>query len=127
MSSDMYTVVPYRYRDTSNNKDEGVLVLRGVMSPQVREEIRGCLSDEAPDSSWFVPQQVDVDTLGVPQENYGDLWWHELLLDEMEIVESPPHDWPDRPVCDGGDVEQFRDRMVAASGVGWDASLDDDA
>jgi hypothetical protein len=77
------TALEYRYRDASNYKASGRILLYGRLSDADRASIMGSLED----GEFFVAEQVGVPPLyealyqlsGGPNENEDDHGWHEFI------------------------------------------------
>lgn len=116
------TRVPYMYRDGSNFKALGDVVLSGLMTPEQIEQVRECLDFSVDaDRGQFIPTQIGLPHLGTcwpesfPCED--DHVWHELDTTE---IESFPRGLPDIPHCT---VEEFIVRMQQAS-QNWNDGVD---
>lgn len=55
----MYSILEYLYRDASNYKAWGSVLLRGAVSASEEQDLTSCLED----SSYFVAEQVGVPVL----------------------------------------------------------------
>lgn len=91
MSKKNYTVVPYQYRDAANYKAGGEIILAGLLSEVDISAIKSKLDS----GEYFIPHDLG---LGIPElqdtlESFpseDDHVYHELLLDEREVVSELP-------------------------------------
>lgn len=114
------TIIPLQYRDAANWKLTERYVLSGAFTPEQEARLRATLNEDA-GLHHFIPTQINEVHLGP----FNDYWtdddhvWHELEVDEMEVVEDYPagNGW----LCT---VEEFVQRMEQAAADGWDDSVD---
>ncbi len=92
-----HTVFEYLYRDASNYKAFGELLLRGVHSKDDATQIMGCCAS----SEFFVAERLGIPTL------YAELWessdgpndddhtWHEFigLREPSKDEQTTLHEW----------------------------------
>lgn len=116
---DYLTRIPYMYRDASNYKQFGSLVVKGKPTSAQLEALRGCLVDE----DKFIPTQIGLSHLGAMAD--WPSWpcedghpWHELQLEQAEQT------WL-RGDCEEifGTVDEFITAMTNAS-QHWDDAVD---
>lgn len=91
MKKQNYTVVPYQYRDAANYKAGGEIILTGLLS----EADLGIIRSKLDSGEYFIPHDLGLgiaelqDTLeSFPSED--DHVYHELLLEESEVVSELP-------------------------------------
>lgn len=91
----VYSTLEYLYRDASNYKAGGSVLLRGAATPSETQELMDCLED----SSFFVAEQVGVPVLyealyllsgGATEDDHG---FHEFVAmraaTQKEVSELP--------------------------------------
>lgn len=98
----MYSVIPYLYRDAANYKANGTIVVAGTLSNKEIASIRAVLDDK----EGFIPFDLDLPTVTELQPGMqcfpseDDHVWHELLLDDIEVVEARPEGGTDATATD---------------------------
>jgi hypothetical protein len=87
----MFTIIPYLYRDASNYKEGDFIILEGTLS----ESQIAAIEDKLDEGENFIPADLKLgieelqDRLtSFPSED--DHVWHELQLSEIEVVASVP-------------------------------------
>ncbi|MCK0441225.1 hypothetical protein MUG78_17645 [Gordonia alkaliphila] len=112
-----YTVIPFQYRSSSNDKYPGAIYFPGELWPKDIALISECC--EGP-SMLFVPDQIDVDSSGQPL--HDESWWHELFLESAYTVDERPTFSPDITVT-GTSIEVLRERFKEVAKSGWHPDL----
>lgn len=119
-----FTTIPVMYRDISNSRCFGAVLLQGTIAVEQIAELRSALRDGA----YYAPLQVGLSHCGQSEcstfPTADDHGWHEMLLDEIEMHPSPPPPIgsvapPDR----GGSVEEFVATIRAAANAGWNPMI----
>lgn len=111
------TTVGYMYRDESNFKVDGRIVLSGQITPQQVDQLRTSLHQ----GEQFIPTQVGLPHLGSTAEwpsfpSDDDHVWHEMNLDDIvtrEVMTCV------QPVSS---VEEFVAAMTTTAGL-WDDTV----
>jgi hypothetical protein len=87
----MFTVIPYVYRDASNYKEGDHIILEGILTEEQIKSIEGKLDD----GENFIPADLNLGIeelqerlMSFPSDD--DHVWHELELNEIEVVASVP-------------------------------------
>ncbi|MDD4865708.1 MAG: hypothetical protein PHQ28_00825 [Mycobacterium sp.] len=119
------TVVPTMYRDAANWKVQGEIHLRGELTSSLKETLRSALDE----GLYYGPRQLGLDHYGsggfssFPTDDDHGL--QEMLLDEVVVVERDPSArllvMPNTE--DGGTVDEFVAKVVAAARAGWNPTL----
>lgn len=97
------TAFNYLYRDASNYKTWNSVVLKGVMTPEMFEEIKSCCEDGYEE---FIPEQVGLDLIRNWETTEDDTPYAEL--EDFELV-------PDKPTTDMT-PEELLERFRKAKG-----------
>lgn len=91
MKKQNYTVVSYQYRDAANYKAGGEIILAGLLS----EADIGAIRSKLDSGEYFIPHDLGLDIAELqdtlesfPSED--DHVYHELLLEEREVVSELP-------------------------------------
>lgn len=114
----MFTVIPYMYRDASNYKEGDHIILEGTLSDEQIKAIEAKLDE----GENFIPADLNLgldelqDRLtSFPSED--DHVWHELQLNELEVVATVP---------DGSNIIPSEDFVAAfekiADSNSWDVA-----
>lgn len=118
-SDEVYTVIPYLYRDADNYKACGQIVLEGWLSTADLALIESTLQD----GEFFIPADLagcDIAELQSSLTSFpsiADHVYHELNLEEREQVNTIAEEVTTIPAC--AFVEAFR---RVANPDGWDVS-----
>lgn len=115
-----YTVIPFQYRASSNDKYPGAIYFPGELLPQDIAEISECCAGGGQERLLFVPQQVDVDPSGQPY--YDETWWHELFLESAYTVDERPRFSPDFTVTKTS-AESLLARFREVAESGWEPEI----
>lgn len=88
----MYTVIPYLYCDAANFKESSVIVLEGVLT----EEQVGAIISKLNEGTDFIPGDLhlgieELQPRMISYPNEDDLVWHELEIDDLEVVATVPN------------------------------------
>jgi hypothetical protein len=106
----------YLYRDASNYKQHGEVILSNETQLAVEEidqQIRSHLSD----GSFFIARQVQLEERFFAVVNEDDHPWHEFA--QVEATTDPTFD----PVPEAKrDIVQFLQELEQVHNTGWDAS-----
>lgn len=106
----------YLYRDASNYKQHGEVILSNETQRTVEEidqQVRSHLSD----GSFFIARQVQLEERFFTVVNEDDHPWHEFV--QVEATADPVFD----PVPEvKRDIEQFLQELEQAHSAGWDES-----
>jgi hypothetical protein len=98
----------YLYRDASNYKQHGAVVLKGAITEELRKRFVAALDEEL----YFIADQINIPevfiTFGEDSKD-DDHCWHEFS--EFELTDAHGDD--------GRTVEQFVEAVEAASKHGW--------
>lgn len=104
----------YLYRDASNYKQHGEVILSNETQLAVEEidqQVRSHLSD----GSFFIARQVQLEERFFAAVNEDDHPWHEFV--QVEVTTDPTFD----PVPEvKRDIAQFLQELEQAHRMGWD-------
>jgi hypothetical protein len=121
------TTIPTMYSDAANYKAYGEIHLRGELTDAHKATLRAALSEGV----FYVPRQLGLDHHGPGASSSFpddfDHGWQHLQLDEAVVEDRDPDFRPLFVAANaeqGGTVEDFVARVVAASHAGWDPTLD---
>lgn len=119
--SSSWTLIPVMYRDASNFKAHGVILLEGIVTGAEIATLRASLHEE----TYYVPRQLGLDHLATekwPGSFYEDDHnWHEVCLSEISTVElAMPALMRVEGTQDGGTVADFISKVQKAAADGWD-------
>lgn len=108
------TIVPYMYRDASNFKAFGDIIVAGAITDEQRAALKASLDV----NDTFIPEQLHLEHLGWQEDTWtsfpasDDHVWHELLVDEIRVEENDH-----QPVFTVDDLVKW---FVDAAVEGWD-------
>ena len=115
------------YRDGTNCKVYGQIRLTGPITPTQIAELRTALDD----GLYYAPADIGHTHLGKREWPNGfpsggvDHCWHEMALDEIEIVPTEDLAESGDHIENGGTPAQFLLMVAAASARGWQAASHD--
>lgn len=120
-----WTCIPVMYRDGSNYKAYGHILLQGVLTGDQIATLRASLSEE----NFYVPGQLGLGHLAVeewPGSSYDDDHnWHEMFLEEISTGEqaAPLDPTGAKGTQQAGTVVEFLAKVQGAAAAGWDPSI----
>jgi hypothetical protein len=111
-----HTLLSYRYRDASNFKANGEVLLSGELTTELRRRLQASLLD----GEYFIPEKVGLPSLREKLYQYseGNPTDDDHLLHEfVELREALPVEVASLPVT--GDVPELVARFEANARRGW--------
>ncbi len=119
-----WTVLPVMYRDASNYKAYGDILLEGIITDAQIAVLRASLNQD----TYYVPGQLGLDHLALdtwPGSAYEDDHnWHELFLPEIRTVDQATSELiRERGTQEGGTVAEFVAKVQKAAADGWNPNI----
>jgi len=111
-----HTLLSYRYRDASNYKAHGAVLLSGEPTPELRRRLQASLID----GEHFIPEKVGLPSLReqLYQHSDGDPADDDHLLHEfVDLREALPAEVASQPLT--GDLTGLVARFEATARRGW--------
>jgi hypothetical protein len=113
-----FTRVPFMYRDADNYKQFAEVDLVGEITDEQRAAIAGALDS----GEYFIPEQIGIthllDDSTWRMDDTVDHCWHELIVDEIEVLDTDA--WPSaKPTRD---LDEFVEAFTRAGREGWKVS-----
>jgi hypothetical protein len=121
---ELSTVIPTLYRDGTNCKVHGQIRLTGPITPTQVAALRDALDE----GLYYAPADIGHIHLGQREWTAGfpsdgvDHCWHEMCLDEIEIVATDDLAEAGDHIANAGTPEQFVALVAAAAEHGWQDS-----
>lgn len=112
----MHTLLTYRYRDASNFKANGEVLLSGELTPELRDRLQVSLLD----GEYFIPEKVGLPSLRAKLYQYseGNPTDDDHLLHEfVELRTALPEEAASQPVS--GDLVELVARFEVNARRGW--------
>jgi len=119
-----WTSIPVLYRDASNYKAYGSILLEGNITDDEIAALRACLIG----GTLYVPGQLGLPHLAVdawPGSAYDDDHnWHEMLLDEISTATQAFEPLArETSAHRAGTVSDFLTRARGAAAAGWNPGI----
>jgi hypothetical protein len=118
------TVIPTLYRDGHNNKVHGQIRLSGPITPTQIAALRAALDE----GLYYAPADIGHTHLGGQEWPQGfprdgvDHCWHEMDVDNTDIVATEDLDEGGDHIENDGTPEQFITAVTTAAASGWPSS-----
>lgn len=124
-----YSLIPTLYRDASNYKATGRLLVEGVISSSHRARLSAALDD----GTGYCPDQLGLPHTGESMKGFpgeDDHGWNEMDPNRIEAIDLDPEDpealakYVDRnggpmPIEIGTDAEEFVVLIESVAAAGW--------
>lgn len=119
-----WTLIPVMYRDASNYKAYGDILLEGIITDAQIAALRGSLNEE----TNYVPGQLGLEHLALeqwPGSRYEDDHnWHEMMHDQIRTLDLVDADLVrERGTQEAGTVAEFLTKVQEAAAAGWDTRI----
>lgn len=119
-----WTCIPVMYRDGSNYKACGDILLEGIITDAQIATLRSHLDADA----YYVPGQLGLSHLALeewPGSSYDDDHnWHEMYPDEIRTsTHAGATPIIEKGTQQAGTVDAFLAKVQGAAAAGWDPSI----
>lgn len=119
-----WTLIPVMYRDASNYKAYGDVLLQGSITDAQIAALRTSLKQE----TYYVPGQLGLEHLALqqwPGSRYeDDDNWHEMMHDQIRTLDLGTVELVrQRGTQEAGTVAEFLAKVQDAAAAGWDPGI----